>query len=173
MLVYYGLNIKNVVINEFNASHSPYLFCAIYQNISKILLSPSIYVMIMHLRSFENVYCNNIFKKNEPPHGKTNNLHRPKQRRRSSFAVTAKLISAFVFATRIVQFLFYLNPKFQASCYFLCLYSLVCVEPVRKPHCWFSHVMAQILMEEEMYCPFYNSLHLPLNLFSLFVRKNV
>ena len=31
-----------------------------------------------------------------------------------SFAVTAKLISAFVFATRIVQFLFFLNPKFQA-----------------------------------------------------------
>ena len=34
--------------------------------------------------------------------------------------VTAKLISAFVFATRIVQFLFYLNPKFQASSSFLC-----------------------------------------------------
>ena len=32
-----------------------------------------------------------------------------------SFAVTAKLISAFVFATRIVQFLFFLNPKFQAA----------------------------------------------------------
>ena len=32
-----------------------------------------------------------------------------------SFAVTAKLISAFVFARQIVQFLFYLNPKFQAS----------------------------------------------------------
>ena len=31
-----------------------------------------------------------------------------------SFAVTAKLISAFVFATRIVQFLLYLTPKFQA-----------------------------------------------------------
>ena len=30
-------------------------------------------------------------------------------------AVTAKLISAFVFATRIVHFLFFLNPKFQAS----------------------------------------------------------
>ena len=28
------------------------------------------------------------------------------------FAVTAKLISAFVFATGIVQFLFFLNPKF-------------------------------------------------------------
>ena len=38
----------------------------------------------------------------EPPHGKTNNLHRRKQRRRSA-SQTAKLISAFVFATRIVQ----------------------------------------------------------------------
>ena len=69
---------------------------------------------------------------NEPPHGKTNNL------------VTAKLISAFVFATRLVQFLFYLNPKFQASSYFLCLYRPVYVGPVRKPHCWFSHEAAQI-----------------------------
>ena len=30
-----------------------------------------------------------------------------------SFAVTAKLISAFVLATRIVQFLYFLNPNFQ------------------------------------------------------------
>ena len=30
-----------------------------------------------------------------------------------SFGVTAKLISAFVFATWIVQFVFFLNPKFQ------------------------------------------------------------
>ena len=30
-------------------------------------------------------------------------------------AVTAKLISAFVFATRIVQFLYFLNPKFPVS----------------------------------------------------------
>ena len=44
-----------------------------------------------------------------------------------SFAVTAKLISAFVFTTWIVQFLFYLNPKFQASSHLLQLYSLVCV----------------------------------------------
>ena len=62
-----------------------------------------------------------------------------------SFTVTAKLISAFVFATRIVQSLFYLNPKFQASSSFLCLYRSVCVGPVRKPHCWFSHEAAQIL----------------------------
>ena len=50
-----------------------------------------------------------------------------------SFAVTAKLISAFVFATRIVLFLFYLNPKFQASSSFLSLYRPVCVGPGRKP----------------------------------------
>ena len=50
-----------------------------------------------------------------------------------SFAVTAKLISAFVFATRIVQFLFYLNPKFQASSSFLSMYRSVCVGPGRKP----------------------------------------
>ena len=38
-----------------------------------------------------------------------------------------------VFATRIVQFLFYLNPKFQASSSFLSLYRPVCVGPGRKP----------------------------------------
>ena len=62
-----------------------------------------------------------------------------------SFAVTAKLISAFVFATRIVQFLFYLNPKFQDSSSFLWLYRSVYVGSGRKPHCWFSHEAAQIL----------------------------
>ena len=46
---------------------------------------------------------------------------------------TAKLISAFIFATRIVQSLYYLNPKFQASSHLLWLYSPVCVGPGRKP----------------------------------------
>ena len=50
-----------------------------------------------------------------------------------SFAVTAKLISAFVFAIRIVQCLYYLNPKFQASSHLLRLYSPVCVGPGRTP----------------------------------------
>ena len=57
-----------------------------------------------------------------------------------------KLISALVSATRIVQFLFYLNPKFQASSSFLCLYRPVCVGPVQKPHCWFSHEAAHLSM---------------------------
>ena len=54
-------------------------------------------------------------------------------------AVTAKLISAFVFTTQTVQFLFFLNPKFPASSHLQRLYSSVCVRPVQKPHCWFSH----------------------------------
>ena len=49
-----------------------------------------------------------------------------------SFAVTAKLISAFVFTTWIVQSLFYLHPKFLALSHLLWLYSLVCVGPGRK-----------------------------------------
>ena len=56
-----------------------------------------------------------------------------------SFAVTAKLVIAFVFVTGIVQFLYFLNPKFTASSHLHCLYSLVCVGPVQKQHCWFSH----------------------------------
>ena len=45
-----------------------------------------------------------------------------------------ELISAFVFATRIVQqSLYFLNPKFQVSSHLLSLYSLVCVGPGRKP----------------------------------------
>ena len=50
-----------------------------------------------------------------------------------SFAVTAKLISAFVFATRIVQSLYFIYTKFPASSYLLWLYSPVCVGPGRKP----------------------------------------
>ena len=61
-----------------------------------------------------------------------------------SFAVTGKLISAFVFTTRILQFLLYLTPKFQASSSLLRLYRSICVRPVRKPHCWFSREAALI-----------------------------
>ena len=47
--------------------------------------------------------------------------------------VIAKLISAFVSATRIVKSLYFLNSKFQASSHLLSLYSPVCVGPGRKP----------------------------------------
>ena len=47
--------------------------------------------------------------------------------------VTAKLISAFVFAIWIIQSLYFLNPKFWASCHLLWLHSLDCVGPGWKP----------------------------------------
>ena len=50
-----------------------------------------------------------------------------------SFAVTVKLISVFVFATRIVQSLYFLNPKFQASNHLMWLYSPACIGSGRKP----------------------------------------
>ena len=50
---------------------------------------------------------------------------------------TAKLISAFVFATWIVQYFIFLNSKFQASSHLQRLYSLVCVRPGQNPNCWF------------------------------------
>ena len=50
-----------------------------------------------------------------------------------SFVVTAKPISAFIFATLIVEFLYFLYTKFQASSHLVWLYSLVCVGPGRKP----------------------------------------
>ena len=73
-----------------------------------------------------------------------------------SFAVTAKLISAFVFAIQIVQFLLDLTPKFQASSLLLCLYRPVCVGPVRKPHCWFSHEAAHILTTMKIFILIYD-----------------
>ena len=59
-------------------------------------------------------------------------------------AVTAKLISTFVFATRIVQSLYFLNTKFQASSHLLWLYSLVCVGLVGNPENRFSHTEAHL-----------------------------
>ena len=53
--------------------------------------------------------------------------------------------SAFVFATWIVQYLYFINLKFQASSHLQQLYSLVCVRPGQNPHCWFSHFAAQMV----------------------------
>ena len=64
-----------------------------------------------------------------------------------SFAVTARLISAFVFATGIIQllhFLNYKNPKLPGSSHLKCLYSSVCVRPIPKPHCCFSRDAAHL-----------------------------
>ena len=51
-----------------------------------------------------------------------------------SCTVTVQLISAFVFSPKIhiVQSLYFLKPKFQASIHLLLLYSPVCVNPDQK-----------------------------------------
>ena len=54
---------------------------------------------------------------------------------------------AFVFATQIGQYLYFLNPKFHASSHLLWLYSLVCVRPGLKPECWFSHDATHIMSQ--------------------------
>ena len=68
-------------------------------------------------------------------HEKTCFLHMRKQRRRS----TAKLISAFVFAIRIVQSLYYLNKKIKPlSIFFGCTARFVS-DLVGNPEYRFSH----------------------------------
>ena len=42
----------------------------------------------------------------------------------------------FHYTDTVVQFLYFSNPKFQASSHLLCLYRPVCVGPVWKPHCF-------------------------------------
>ena len=63
-----------------------------------------------------------------------------KQRSRSA----VQLISAFVFATRIVQVLFFINLKFQCSCLFLWLHRPVCVRLGRKPQRPFFRIAAHL-----------------------------
>ena len=85
----------------------------------------------------------------EPHHEKTCSMQMQNQRRRSAAQLHAQLISAFVFATQIVQSLYFVNLKFQASSHLLCLYSPVCptwsetpmTGFLRMQHIW-VHTMA-------------------------------
>ena len=73
---------------------------------------------------------------NEPYHEKTSNLQiwiYKYENKGADQLRSMKLISAYVFATWIVKFLYFLHLKFLVSNHFLCLYSLVCVRPVWKP----------------------------------------
>ena len=55
-----------------------------------------------------------------------------KKKAQINSAVTAQLISAFVFATQLVQSLYLPNPKIQASGRLLLLYSPLCIRPGQK-----------------------------------------
>ena len=67
-------------------------------------------------------------KRYEPLHERTNNAY-AKTKAQISFAVTPKVISAFVFATRIVQSHYFLNTK----SHLLSQLSAVCDGPGGKP----------------------------------------
>ena len=94
------------------------------------------------------LFCSfvDLYLRYEPSREKPNNAY-AKTKAQISCAVTAQLISAFVFATWIVQFLFYLYSKFQASSLLLWLHRPVCVRSGpsgRNPNCWFSHAVDHI-----------------------------
>ena len=73
--------------------------------------------------------------------GKLTICNRRKQRRRS---VTAKLISAFVFATRGVLFIFYLYPKFLALCCDCTVWFVS--DLVGNSNCRFSHIFTSTIL---------------------------
>ena len=50
-----------------------------------------------------------------------------------AYAITAKLIRFFVFATLLIQFLYFLYTRFPASSHRLRLHSPVCVGPGQEP----------------------------------------
>ena len=66
------------------------------------------------------------------------------------------LISTFVFTSltsKIVQFVYLLNPKFQASSLFLLQYRPVCVGPAWTPEDRFSSDTAHIIYVYTLSCP--------------------
>ena len=69
----------------------------------------------------------------------------PRREKTGRLFAYAMLISAFVFATRTVQSVYFLNPKFQGFSHLLWLYSLVCAWPGRGPEDRFSQNKAQMV----------------------------
>ena len=80
----------------------------------------------------------------EPRREKTGFFAYAKTRTQISFAVTVKLISAFFFATRIVQSLFYLNSKFKPLTIFCDCTARFVWDLVRNPEDRFSHNEAHL-----------------------------
>ena len=80
----------------------------------------------------------------EPPHNISNNLHMPKTKAQISCAVTALLISVFVFATRVSPIPL-LKSKFRASVVFSCDCTGQFVSKlVENNDCFFFHAKAHM-----------------------------
>ena len=80
----------------------------------------------------------------EPRREKTGFFAYAKTKTQISFAVNAKLISVFVFATWIVQSLYFLNPKFKPLAIFCGSTARFVSDLVGNPKDRFSHNEAQI-----------------------------
>ena len=88
--------------------------------------------------------CNShsIVIKYEPPHGKKTAICIAKNKGADQLRINCGADQCLCFSTWIVQFLYFLNPKFPASYHLLRLYRPVCVRPGRNQNCWFSHAQA-------------------------------
>ena len=78
---------------------------------------------------------------NEPHHKKTNNLHMQNQRRRSALQL---LCLCFRYRDSTILQLSIKILNLQSLGIFSAWTARFCVGPVRKPHCWLSHKVAQI-----------------------------
>ena len=120
-----------VFYHRLSAVNLPHIFTIRIHIKASFLMTKENYFQISVLTLFQLDETTNP-KPYEPRHQKTNILHMQNkdadQLHSDSFTVTtktAKLISAFVFATGIVQSLYFLKPKFPASNYLL--HSSVCL----------------------------------------------
>ena len=75
-----------------------------------------LFVFMICIEHVECKYCQSIF---ELRYEKKRLFVYAKTKMQISCTVTAQLISAFVFATQIVQSLYFLNPKIQAPSHLL------------------------------------------------------
>ena len=98
-----------------------------------------------------NGQCNRVIEY-EPRYEKNRIFAYAKTKTQISFAVTAKLISIFVFATRIVQFFYFLNSKFKASSHIQWLHSPFVSDLVGNPEDRFSQNEAHILNKDKVDC---------------------
>ena len=86
----------------------------------------------------------NFISLSEPCHEKIMVFAWAKTKAQISFTVTVKLISAFVFACRIVQFHCFLNLKILAFAMFISCTGRFVSDLVRNPEDWFSHEGAHL-----------------------------
>ena len=87
--------------------------------------------------SFIGYYKNDVFRKRSITRRKPD-FCLCKNKGTDQLCRNCQLISAFVFATQILQWLFFFNPKFQPFSHLLYVHMPICVRPCREPR--FSRV---------------------------------